>query len=260
MREARDNAEVDVANHVPKVDQICHMVSDQCVKNADEDDGEETEIKDGDKAQSKAGVVQVATEKGKVVHSLPAKDRMTAAFVLDYLKHHGHTAALESTRSEMTRRSWIPAPNESSATTQSDETLATINDISRLLSIPGAAVPLQRIGEILHPFSTHYHRMAIYHLVYSIQDTEEDDEEDMRVIAFGQDLHQKAQEQPWAQDEVELLEEAFGLLAIELDEDGKRLWAERRLRDTELLDSHLRGKPPFFRYLNPHISDSELGS
>lgn len=245
MREARDNIEVDVANHVCPSDRVCSLDSGpEAVKESNE--GGDVEMKESEHANDDNAVKNGTESNSKPSPpSLPAKDRMTAAFVLDYLKHHGHTAALDSTRTEMVRRSWIPSPAEkSSATLESDETLIKINLIYRQLMIPGAAVPIELVKQLLPWHSSLYHRMSIHHLVYSIQDVkgDEDEDEDMRVVAYGQDLHQNARDQPWGPDEVELLEEAVGLLVIELDKEGEKKWLERRRLDAELLDSHLRSE------------------
>lgn len=264
MREARDNAEVDVNNHVPETDRICRLGNGLGpVKTTGEAKGEDGDG-DGDIEMRSPKAAHTENEGSSKIKppSLPAKDRMTAAFVLDYLKHHGHTTALESTRSEMIRRSWIPAPvgisSKSETESESDEKLGKINEINKILAIPGSTIPIDKIRDLLPAASALLHRMAINHLVHSIQDArsnDKDNEEDngdgggekeMEAIKLGRDTLRVARAQSWGSAEMDLLDEAFGLLALELDEEGRGRWSERRQRDSELLDSHLRSKSFIF--------------
>ena len=281
MREARDNAEVDVNNHVPGPDRVCRLGGDASTKPNDESedkdgDGDQDgdiEMKSSKSASAGEAAIDTPSKPKPKAPSLPAKDRMTAAFVLDYLKHHGHTTALESTRSEMIRRSWIPTPigspykSKSKSEIEVDGKLAKINEVNRLLAIPGSTIPIDKIRELLPPTSTLMHRMTVYHLVQSIQearsnddDEDGDSEKEMEAIKLGRDTLRDARALPWGSAEMDLLDEAFGLLALELDEEGKKRWSERRQRDSDLLDSHLRSKLPvaLFTHSSPFLPLSPI--
>lgn len=238
VSEARDNAEVDIARQeitsVPRMFNPCDMPPVKA-------EAGEVKASDGDvimKDDTAPTPPQAMVPASSPLY--PAGPRTTAAFVLDYLRYHGHTTALDSTRGEMVRRKWLPdsAPSDPGASNK----LATINQIARLLAQPKEPIPIDLIDGILPSTSYLHHRMSIYQLVHLVQRAleERDEEGEMDAIAYGKQLRQRAKEQPWAQAEGILLDQAVGTVALGLDEDEKRLWGKRRERDSELLNRHLR--------------------
>lgn len=185
------------------------------------------------------GSEPVQADIAKSSPSLPASSRATAAFVLDYLQHNGYTKAFGSARSEMSRRSWVPPPGSESVPC---EKLVAINQINRVLAEPESHVPLDRIESLLPVTSPLHHRMSIYQLVHLVQcaHAAKDEDQEMEAIAYGRDLRARAKHQPWAVGECDLLDEAVGHLGLEFDDASRTKWAERRARDSDLLDSHLR--------------------
>lgn len=224
MREARDNVEVDIARH--EVGKVPRILRDLVEGDEKDENGDQT-----------MGVEVSSTHP---VALLPVSSRTTAAFVLDYLQHNGFMKAFDSTRSDMMRRSWVP-PATTTDTNQVDK-LSLINQINIALVTPGSPIPLDLIGKVLPTTSPLHHRMSIYQLVYLIQQTHssKNEEQEMGAIAYGRELRQRAKDQPWATGEIDLLEEAVGHLALAFEDASRTLWTQRRLRDTDLLDSHIR--------------------
>lgn len=236
VEKARVDVEASVAAQtIERIPCMPERVEQMEAKTSEEEDVD-MDVEASDTADIKEPTPIATTS---VIHQ-PA-ERIKAAFILDYLKHNGHTAAFESTRSEMARRSWITTSARSGS--EADDKLTTITEINRALALPDSAVPLELIGQILPSTSPLYHRMSVYQLLHLIQcaHISKDEGQEMEVIAYGRELRRKVKDQTWGSAS-KLLDEAFGLLVIELDEEVKSVWDQRRERDAESLDTHLRSE------------------
>jgi hypothetical protein len=136
-------------------------------KSAAPDADTTTEAKETGKDKSEAERKSLEPELGLEL-DLPVqspfhdqREKTVAAFVLNHLSHHGYTETLNSTRSEMARRKWLPVKPTSSSdavkggdnvddeptATSSVTILQRINELGRAISDKDRPIPLDEIAK-----------------------------------------------------------------------------------------------------------------
>jgi hypothetical protein len=168
-------------------------------------------------------------------------EQASAAFVLDYLRHHGYTTALESTRTEMKRREWISA--ESPATSASEQLTAT-HEIVRNLLDTTAPIDLERLDRTLQD-PTLMNHARVLQLVLLIRKSQQVGDGDQGANADGQEgdmdeaieygktvweqSRRRGQKAGWDSNSLELLDEASGYIGVPMTRDQVALWDKRRV-------------------------------
>jgi hypothetical protein len=198
-------------------------------------------------------------------------EKTAAAFVLDYLRHEGHTQALGSVRSSMHKRGWIKAtPSAEPPVKEDHNELSTIKDFSsaeaciawirkRIIEADALPIVIPLLRSVLD--EKDMVKAEIHHYLYllcqahgarragladdpsSVQphDTSSADEADMKVLQCGQELKKKSEK--WGEDDKAILREAFGLLSVDPDQWGKGGIGGRaqREKDADHIASAIRG-------------------
>lgn len=171
----------------------------------------------------------------------------TAAFVLNYLTHHGYASTLESTRQEMSKRNWLSPPTIEDTPPPSDG-LAAINQINRQILDLSGPMPidliLETINELMHGSRT-LNTCRVHQFIHLIRRPRGGEDDDMaEAIAYGKSLRERqlGSKYPFDPCDLELFERAAGFIAIPFDEAQVKIWDRHRRRLAAELDKFLRSK------------------
>ncbi|KAK8844546.1 hypothetical protein IAR55_006393 [Kwoniella newhampshirensis] len=208
-----------------------------------------------------------------------AMEKATAAFVLDYLQHHGHDKAFPVLRSGMQGRGWISLPTGTSKSEPTEDPAFVRKTPVGTLRLADFASPFAALSHlhallaesynqptpwkllkdldpeslaITGPNQSLHHRLLIHNFLYLMQksslsrpsaemtqgnvdsncdlndvDVEVEVEMDEKVIEEGKELLRQSKELTWSEEDVTVLQEAFGLLG-DPKSIGDDVWRERR--------------------------------
>jgi len=170
-------------------------------------------------------------------------EQTSAAFVLDYLRHHGYATALESTRKEMQRREWLSSMS-SSAPSSEDKITSQMTQINQQLLDTSAPVPLELIDSFVYEREL-LNRTAVIQFVYLIRRSQAVDGDDMeQAIAYGKMLRQESLEKghEWNQVPIEWLNEVSGFIGLTMSDDQIAKWDENRKTLAVSLEQSIRSR------------------
>jgi len=170
-------------------------------------------------------------------------EQTSAAFVLDFLRHHGYTTALESTRKEMQRREWLSSMS-SSAPSSEDKITAQMTQINQQLLDTSAPVPLELIDSFVYEREL-LNCTAVIQFVYLIRRSQAVDGDDMEeAIAYGKMLRQESLEKghEWNQVPIEWLNEVSGFIGLTMNADQIAKWDENRKTLAVRLEQSIRSR------------------
>jgi hypothetical protein len=172
-------------------------------------------------------------------------EQTSAAFVLNYLRHHGHSTALESTRQEMKKRNWLPADLPPS---RNREISDMVHEIVRRTLDLSSVMPLDLIDqycqnkEILQLASI----LQLVHLIRQSQARDDDDIEE--ALSYGKQLRGKSLQDTeadpkslkWDETPLKWLEEASGYIGLPMTKEQVESWDNRRVDLAVRVEASLR--------------------
>lgn len=201
-------------------------------------------------------------------------DRAAAAFVADYLQHHGFSSTLRKMRSKMEQRQWVTSTTSSSASNPEwnairrmgfDNPEAAISEAGRL--VRQGQYPQEILEALLPagaktdaPMRDILRAVEVHHFWTKLRDADALGNEDVppipaedepapealaAVVQDGRDLKQRCQAEGWASAEADLLAEVFGLLGTPSSawpEDVAHRWAKRGEANEAALTAALRSE------------------
>lgn len=203
-----------------------------------------------------------------------AGDRAAAAFVADYLQHHGSASTLRKMRSKMQQRQWTTPTTSSSASNPEwaalrrmgfDNPEAAISEAGRLVRqgqypqeilealVPAGAKKDVPMRDILRAVEVHQFWTKLRDAdplgnkdVPTVPTEDEPAPEALAaVMQDGRDLKQRCRAEGWAPAEADLLAEVFGLLGTPSSawpEEITHRWAKRGEANEAALAAALRSE------------------
>jgi hypothetical protein len=186
------------------------------------------------------------------VPELPARSALrgavegtTAAFVLDYLKHHGYTSTLESTREEMIKRDWISLPSIEDAP-PAPEGLGAINQINRQILDTSGPMPMELIENTINDLmleSRLLNKCRVHQFFHLVRAASHDDDME-EAIGYGKSLRERQlrNEHAFDQHDLKLFEYAAAGFVAPFNEAQVEIWDKHRRRLASEMDAFLRGE------------------